>query len=885
MPEPHRANTSQVTGTVTFLFTDIEGSARLWEDEPERMRLALARHDAISRAAVESHRGLVVKSTGDGIHAAFDDALDALGAVVDLQQALADPTTNGVLLRVRCGLHAGIVERRDNDFFGTAVNRAARIMAAAHGGQVLLSQAVATLVNDRLIPGIALRDLGVVRLRDLTSAARVYQLLHPQLRADFPALRTLEATPNNLPQQLTSFIGRKRELTEAENLLGRTRLLTLVGVGGIGKTRLSLQLAASVMDQYSDGVWLVELAALADSRDVPLAVASVLGVTEVPGHPLAETLYRFAKDRKMLLILDNCEHLLHACAELAKHLLQAGPDVRVLASSREPMHLAGETSYLVPALTIPKSDPSIALADLEQFEAANLFIDRARSAQPAFEWTPQNVVAVANICRRLDGIPLALELAAARVRVLSVEKIAAHLNNRFNLLTRGDTTALPRQQTLRAMIDWSFELLTEHERALLRRLAVFAGGWTLEAAEAVGAGGNLSKTDVLGLLANLVDKSLVALEAEGERYRLLETVRQYAQQKLDESVEADQTRRRHLDFFLALAEQASSRLVGPDQGAWLARLDLEAENILASHAECDRAEDGGELGLRLVFSIKLYLIYRGLLALLLRLAIEALARPGAQGRTPARCRALHAAGQVELFMGRYGEAHQYLEESLSIAKQIEDKERAAMVLEELGVVCTGQGNLAEAREYLEEALNLALHLRNKRALASALNALAQLDRMEYRLDAAERLYERVLALARELEDQEPIAIGLLNLAMVSIGRGSRDRALETLAEALTIAAAIGSKRAGQSGLEVSAGLLASSGEWERAAILFGAAEAQMAHTGLRRDPADEVFLAPLIAKTRGALGEPAFAAAKVAGRALAYDVALAQARASLGEYR
>jgi predicted ATPase/class 3 adenylate cyclase len=548
MPEPHRADTSQVTGTVTFLFTDIEGSTRLWEEEPERMRRALARHDAISRAAVESHRGLVVKSTGDGVHAAFDDALDALGAAVDLQQALADPATNGVPLRVRCGLHAGIVECRDNDFFGTAVNRAARIMAAAHGGQVLVSQAVATLVNDRLIPGIALRDLGVVRLRDLTSAVHVYQLLHPQLRADFPALRTLEATPNNLPQQLTSFIGRKRELTEVEKLLGRTRLLTLVGVGGIGKTRLSLQLAASVMDQYSDGVWLVELAALADSRDVPLAVASVLGVTEVAGYPVAETLYRFAKDRKLLLILDNCEHLLHACAELAKHLLQAGPDVRVLASSREPLHVAGETSYPVPALTIPKSDPTIALADLEQFEAANLFIDRARSAQPALQWTPQNVVAVANICRRLDGIPLALELAAARVRALSVEKIAARLNDRFSLLTRGDTTALPRQQTLRALIDWSFELLTEHERALLQRLAVFAGGWTLEAAEAVGAGGDVSRTDVLGLLANLVDKSLVTLEAEGERYRLLETVRQYAQEKLDESGEADQTRKRHLDF-------------------------------------------------------------------------------------------------------------------------------------------------------------------------------------------------------------------------------------------------------------------------------------------------------------------------------------------------
>ena len=385
MPQPDRASTPTRSDVVTFLFTDIEGSTALWEQGAERMGQAMARHDALTRAAVETQRGVVVKTTGDGVHAAFDDPLDALAATLKLQQALANPeATHGIMLAVRCGVHAGVVERRDHDFFGTAVNRAARIMSAAHGGQVLVSQAVATLVNDRLIPGgFTLRDLGVARLRDLTSVEHVFQLLHPQLRADFPALRTLEATPNNLPLQLTSFVGRKRELTEVEKLLGTTRLLTLVGVGGIGKTRLSLQLGASVMEQYTDGVWLVELAALADSRDVPLAVASVLGVTEEAGHPLAEALFRFVKDRKLLLILDNCEHLLYACAELAKHLLQAGPDVRVLASSREPLHVFGETSYPVPPLAVPKSDATIALADLEQFEAANLFIDRARSAYPA----------------------------------------------------------------------------------------------------------------------------------------------------------------------------------------------------------------------------------------------------------------------------------------------------------------------------------------------------------------------------------------------------------------------------------------------------------------------------------------------------------------------
>ncbi len=318
------------------------------------MKHALARHDALSRATVEAHHGLIVKMTGDGIHAAFDDPLDAVVAALELQQALSELNASGELaLSVRCGLDAGVVERRDNDYFGTPVNRAARIMAAAHGGQVLISDPVAVLVRDRLPVGVSLRDLGRVRFRDLTSLERVHQLLHPRLRADFPALRTLAATPNNLPQQLTAFIGRTRELAEVNRLLGKTRVLTLHGVGGIGKTRLALQAAADVLGDYPDGVWLVELASFADPRNVPLAVAAVLGVKEEAGHPVAEALLEFVKDRKLLLILDNCEHLLMPCAELATQLLQAGPQLWILATSREPLRVAGETSYAVPALAVP----------------------------------------------------------------------------------------------------------------------------------------------------------------------------------------------------------------------------------------------------------------------------------------------------------------------------------------------------------------------------------------------------------------------------------------------------------------------------------------------------------------------------------------------------
>jgi predicted ATPase/class 3 adenylate cyclase len=866
----------------TFLFTDIEGSTRLWEQEPERMRPALARHDALARSAVEATRGVVVKMTGDGVHAAFGDPLDAVSAALQFQQALVDASaTHGIPLQVRCGLHLGVVEARDNDFFGNVVNRAARIMAAAHGGQVLLSQPVATLVGDRLPAGVTLRDLGSVRLRDLSNPERVYQLMHPQLREDFPALRSLEATPNNLPQQVTSFIGRERELADVRRLLHSARLVTLVGAGGLGKTRLSLQAAADVMDDYPDGVWFVELAPLADARLVPQVVASTLGVKEEAGRPVIEALVKYIGDRQLLIILDNCEHLTRACAELVRQVLQAGPHAKVLASSREPLHVAGETIYPLPALGVPDPSQAVTLTLLTQSDGARLFVDRAMAVQPSFQITDRNAGAVAQICHRLDGIPLAIELAAARVRALSVENIVARLHDRFRLLKSGDQTVLPRQQTLRALIDWSYDLLTEPERILLRRLPVFAGGWTLEAAEAVTAGGDLDRADVLDLLTQLVEKSLVALEAAGERYRLLETMRQYAEERLNDSDEESAVRTQHLDYYLDLAEKARPELAGPNQGVWLSRLDLERENVLSAHRWCDRAVGGAEMGLRLINAVKFYWFNRGLLGLGHRVTVESLARPGAQGRNFARSRGLFDAGQLASHMGRYEEAKRYLDESLAIAREIGDQRRVAFVLQPLGFASMGLGDLRAARGYLEEALALAQQQGNKREIAAALNVLAQLHRMEGALDIAEPLYERGLALARELGDRESIAIGLLNLAMVSIGRGAGDRAREMLQDALTIAEEIGSKRESQSVLEISAGLAGLREDWPQAARFFGAAEAQAAETGLHRDPADEAFLAPWVAKARKVLGPAAFTAAEAAGRALSFVEANAEVRAWL----
>lgn len=863
----------------TFLFTDVVDSTRLWEQAPERMARALARHDAFARSAVESHHGVVVKTTGDGLHAAFEDPRDAIDATLELQQALAGTDDDDdLVLHVRCGLHAGLVERRDNDYFGSAVNRAARIMSVAHGGQVLLSHAVATLTADRLPENVALMDLGAVRLRDLASPERLYQVTHPRLRREFPPLRSLEATPNNLPQQLTSFVGREDDVAEVKKLLRNSRLLTLTGAGGIGKTRLTLQAAADVMNDYEDGVWFVELASLVDGELVPQAVASVLGVKEEAGRPVAEALAKYARDRRLLIILDNCEHLVLACAELAKALLKAGPRLKILASSREPLHVAGETNYSVPTLAVPDPRNKALPHDLTRYEAVRLFVDRVVAAQPSFTITAQNAPAVAEICRLLDGIPLALELAAARSRALSVENIAARVTDRFRLLVGRDRTLLPRQQTLRALIDWSYDLLAAEERALFRRLAVFAGGWTLEAAEEVGAGGDLDEKDVLDLLTRLVEKSLVALEAEGGRYRLLETVRQYAQERLDEARETEDTHARHLAFYLVFAEEARRHLFGPEEGAWLPRLDLERENLLSAHAWGDRMPHGAELGLRLVSAVKPYWLNRGLLGLGHRVTVEALARAAAQERTLARCRGLFDAGQLCFFMGRYAEAQRFLNDSLVIAREIGDTVRVAAALQPLGMASLGQGDLATARGHLEEALALARKLGDKRQVAAALNALAQLHRVEGELDTAEPLYEQVLALARELGDRESIAIGLLNLAMVAIGRDSRDRARRMLLDVIEISEEIGSKPAGQSVLEVSAGLAALHEEWECAARFFGAAETQTGHTGIHRDPADEAFLAPRIAVARKALGAEAFAAVESAGRVLSYEQAIKEAR-------
>ena len=696
---------------VSFLFTDVEGSTGLWARDPEGMGPALALHDAILRDAVASNRGSVVKMSGDGIHAAFSDPLDALNAALFVQNALADPAaTSGIVLRVRCGLHVGAVERRDGDFFGDVVNRAARIMSAAHGGQTLLSQATVSLLANRAPNGVEFQDLGLVRLRDLAFPERLYQVTHPGLRKDFPALRALVAVPHNLPLQVTSFVGREAELLEVSALLRETRLLTLVGMGGLGKTRLSLRVAEDAMADYPDGVWFVELAPLQDERLVPHAVASALGLQEQPGRPLLETLLKHLGDRRSLLILDNCEHVAQACADLVRRLLQAGPQVKLMASSRQSLRVAGEVTF--------------SLQPLVQFESVRLFTDRARRAQPAFQVSERNALAVASICRRLDGIPLALELAAARVRAIPVETIDARLSDRFGLLVGGDRAAPPKQQTLRALMDWSHDLLAEAERILLRRLAVFAGGWTLEAAEQVCAEDEQGRSGVLETLSHLVEKSLAMLDAASGRYRLLETVREYAGERIHESGDEAPTRDRHCAFFISFAERTSSLFRAAAEPPKLAALvGTEIDNLRAAFEWSLAGPPGDERALTLCAELSTFWNFAGLNREGREWTRRALSRPGYQ-RTKALALALKAAANVESRLGDIEAAEAQLVAALALGRELGDDVTQARVLNDLGLIEAEQRDFDLATAHLKEALAITREYSHRKLQGAVLNNLA-----------------------------------------------------------------------------------------------------------------------------------------------------------------
>jgi predicted ATPase/class 3 adenylate cyclase/DNA-binding CsgD family transcriptional regulator len=693
------------TGTVTLLLADVEGSTRLWESQPEEMADAVAQLDRTVLEVIVAHDGVrpVEQGEGDSFVVAFARASDAVACALQLQLAPLAP------IRLRIGVHTGEVQLRDEgNYVGPTVNRTARLRDLAHGAQTVLSGTTGDLVADRLPPNTWLIDLGSHRLRDLPRPERVMQLCHPHLNNDFPPLRTTNTVvTQNLPVQFTSFVGRETEMIEVRRILADNRLVTLTGAGGAGKTRLSVQIAAQVAGEFGDGVWCADLAPITDPEVVPVAVARALGLPDQPGRSTLDTLARFIDGRQMLVVLDNCEHLLDACAALVVELLGACPWLTLLATSREPVGVAGEVTWQV---------PSLSLAD----EAIELFVDRARRVRPEFSVTDGNAATVTEICRRLDGMPLAIELAAARVRALSVTEILDSLHDRFRLLTGGGRTAVRRQQTLRASVDWSHALLTEPEHVLFRRLAVFMGGFDLEAAQAVTARGDMERYQLLDQLTLLVDKSLVVVAEDHHgrtRYRLLETVRQYALEKLGESGEADDVRTRHRDHYTSMA----ALLDTPAQAGREARIEqaeTEIDNLRAaftwSHENCDI-----EPALQLVSSLQPLWLGRGRIQEGLAWFDAILSEDIAHGiEIAAGVRARALADKAALATQVVAVDLDQAEEALAIAREIGDPTLVARALTACGGIAVF--NTEAASRYLAEACELARGLGDRAMLSEIL---------------------------------------------------------------------------------------------------------------------------------------------------------------------
>ncbi len=694
--------------------------------------------------------------------------------------------------------------------------------------------------------------------------------------------KSQDALPNNLPRQLTSFIGREKEIADVKRLLSTAYLLTLTGTGGAGKTRLALQVGADLLGEYPDGVWLVELAPLSDPVLVAKEAASALDVPEQPGRPLNETLLRALPTKHLLFVLDNCEHILSASRDLADTLLRACPHLRILATSRGALGVDGEVTYRVPSLQLPDLRQLPAPAALAEYEAIRLFAERAALSQPGFSVTDSNAASVAQICHRLDGIPLAIEFAAARVKVLSVDQIAARLDDRFHLLTAGARKTFPRHQTLQATMDWSYDLLSAPERTVLRRLSVFAGGWTLEAAEAICPSDGLEAFDILDVLTQLVDKSLVAAETpDGEaRYRLLETVRQYAHDRLQESGEADDARRRHRDWYLTLAEQAQSELNRGQRGElWFERLETEHDNLRAALQWTQTQKDGAEAGLRLAGALHWFWFRRGHWNEGARWLEGALTRSD-EASPSALPWALFGASQFVWRRGDYELATTLGEKGLALSRELGDRACSACTLIILGNVASHQGNYERAESLFDESLNLSHELKNNFLHGIGLVQVGVVARYQGDYERASALFTQSLSLLREVGDKSSIAYALSRLGLVAIHRSHYGLAAASFAESLILCRQVGDKWVSEECVEGFARIASATGQSEQAARLFGAAEVLRETVGWHPAPPDQAYHDRCVASARAGLGETAFAAAWEEGRAMTLEQAVEHALAS-----
>jgi predicted ATPase/class 3 adenylate cyclase len=794
------------SGIVTFLFTDIEGSTKIAQEHPETMSALLARHHEILNQSIQAHNGYVFQIIGDAFCVTFDSAPQALNAAVQAQRSLCKEAWSPAPIKVRMGIHTGKADVQENGQYRgyLTMSHVQRLMSAAHGGQVLISQATQELVRNEMPAGVTLRDMGERRLKDMIHAEPIYQLVVPDLPADFPQIKTLDTYHHNLPAQMTSFIGRATELAEIKQTLEEHRLVTLTGSGGAGKSRLSLQVALECLHRFADGIWLAELAPVTDPGLVPQTLLTIFRLREDSHRSALEILIDHLRTKTALLLLDNCEHLIEACAQISEALLHACPNLRILASSREALGIDGEVAYRVPSLSTPNPTKLPPLDRLEKVDSIRLFVERAAAAKPGFTLSAQNASALAQICSRLDGIPLAIELAASRVKVLSPEQIAARLDDRFRLLTGGSRTALPRQQTLRAMIDWSYSLLSEQEKTLFRRLAVFVGGWTLEAAESVGAEvgqDDILPHDVLDLLTRLVDKSLVlAEESAGEiRYHRLETIRQYSREKLFETDEVESMRDRHLDYFVRFAELVDEKLKGGDQLLWQSRMAAEQDNLRAA-LEWGVGRDP-DSALRIAGAANLFWTAGGYSAEGFRWTTKALEQveraPMPQDITRAQRLAAHAKAlrgltRLYLSLGDNASAKRAAEESVVLYRQSQDRRGLAFALVILAYPLEFLGERVQAEAALQESYSLARLEGDVYVICRALNRLARLIvDLHHDLELSQQYMEESLRLAREAGLRSQQAQAAETLGFIASQRGDYDQARLHFQESVRIYDEIG----------------------------------------------------------------------------------------------
>ena len=884
--------------TFTFLFTDIEGSTALLRRLRESLYAqVLADHRSLIRSSLTAHGGREVDTQGDGLFAVFSSPSACLAAVMEMQKAMEAHAWPGQEhVRVRMGIHTGEASQTATGLVGLDVHRAARVAAVGYGGQALMSETAAVLVRDSLPADTALKDLGVHRLKDLGRPERIFQLQAPGLQAEFPPLRSLgnPALLNNLPAQLSTFIGRDRELSEVRALAESSRMVTLTGAGGCGKTRLSLQVAAEMLDGAGDGVWLVELAAVSDPDAVPSAISGVLGIAPRPGRAALEVLLDALGPQDILIVLDNCEHLIDACAKTADALVRRCPRVHLVATSREPLGITGETIYRVPSLSLPASDGPRSVTP-ESSDAVALFVDRARAQGAGLTVNEKTLPVIVSVCRRLDGLPLAIELAAARLRSLSLDGLHDRLDQRFRLLTGGSRTALARQQTLRATVDWSYSLLNGAEQMLLRRLSVFAETFDLDAAEAVCGFGDIAAFDVAELIGALVDKSLVVAEPAGGalRYRLLETIRQFAAERVAEvgEDEAATVTAAHCRYYLSVAEAAVPQLRGSDQGNWFARLDADLANLRSAARYASSLLGGTEQVLRFAVALDRYWAARSRGGEALDLLTPALERPDARADPVLFGKALVVAAGVSR-VSDIASARRYGERAVEFARQLDDGRVLIQALATLSSACYFAGEAERGLPLGQEAVERARPLGDDVLLAEALSgylmcielfdharagklfdeAIACTERSGDQLSAcllhnnagvhalragdvpAARAHLEAAAQASQANGENSDSVAI-NLGWVRRLEGDHDGARSSFEDGLRLSRHSGQRFGIAYAVVGLACLAADAGEWSRAGVLHGAGQAVLDRTGEPWQDPEVRYRRESLAQVRAHLGQ------------------------------